>query len=212
MTLNKNPNAYKAWALLKDHFKSINSTTISDKIINSPQKKVKFFIKTPIGIFDFAKNNISDETIGLFDELFLEADLDHFTQQMFSGKTLNHTENRAVLHTALRNKTSLPVKVSGKNIMPQVSKVLRQMELFSDDVRSGKWKGYTGKSIKNIVNIGIGGSDLGPKMAYQALLPYKKENLNVYFVSNVDGSALSDVLENLNPETTLFIIASKIKV
>ena len=160
-------------------------------------------------LLDYSKNLIDKETMDLLFQLARLANVEQAREQMFSGEKINRTENRAVLHTALRNTSGEPVYVDGVDVMPEVRRVLAQMAAFADKVRSGEWKGCTGSAIRNIVNIGIGGSDLGPKMACEALKSWSKPDLNVMFVSNVDGFHLHDTLRGLKAEETLFIIASK---
>ena len=199
----------KSWKELSRHAATMKSTTISDLFKQNPQRASDFTIKTPFGIFDFAKNNISTETIGLFKELFSEHDINHAINSQFNGLKTNATEGRSVLHTALRNFSTRKIFVDDKNVMPQIKGELLKMKTFSNALNSGQTTGYTGKRITDVVNIGIGGSDLGPKMAYEALKPFAQKNISVHFVSNVDGTDISECLKNLNPETTLFIIASK---
>ncbi len=151
---------------------------------------------------------IDKEIMGLFTELALECGLKDAIERMFTGQKINATENRAVLHVALRNRTNNPIMVDGENVMPEINAVLEQMKEFSEEVISGKWKGYTGKAITDVVNIGIGGSDLGPLMVTEALKPYKN-HLTLHFVSNVDGTHIAETLKKVNPETTFFIVASK---
>jgi glucose-6-phosphate isomerase len=160
-------------------------------------------------LFDYSKNRITDQTLPLLIALAKHAGLDGKIKAMFSGAEINKTEHRSVLHTALRNRSNKPVYVNGEDVMPQINNVLAQMRTFSDCVRSGEWKGYTGKAITDIVNIGIGGSDLGPKMVSRALTPYASESLKVHFVSNIDQADLVENLKHLSAETTLFLIASK---
>ena len=159
-------------------------------------------------LFDYSKNIINREIFDLLIGLAKAAGVNENAQKMFAGEKINRTEKRAVLHTALRNRSNKPVYVDGKNIMPEINAVLEKMRIFSDDVRKGKWLGATGKRITDIVNIGIGGSDLGPKMVCEAL-KFMGDGLNVHFVSNIDGADIIETLKNLNPETTLFIVASK---
>jgi len=162
------------------------------------------------GLFlDFSKNRITGETLSLLRALAVERDVSGWTKKMFTGEKINITENRAVLHIALRNRSNRPIFVDGKDVMPEVNAVLAHMERCSNIVRSGEWKGYTGKSITDFVNIGIGGSDLGPVMVTEALKPYAQANLKAHFVSNVDGTHMAETLKTLSPETTLFIVASK---
>ncbi|KAI8973673.1 glucose-6-phosphate isomerase [Mycotypha africana] len=160
-------------------------------------------------LFDFSKNRITDETLQLLLDLAKEAKVEDMRSKMFSGEHINFTEDRAVLHVALRNMGDKPIKDNGQDVMPEVREVLAHMKEFSESVRSGEWKGYTGKRITDIVNIGIGGSDLGPVMVTEALKPYAQKGLKPHFVSNIDGTHLAEVLKSVNPETTLFIIASK---
>lgn len=199
----------KSWKEISLHAKHMKSSLISDLFKQNPQRASDFTIKTPFGIFDFAKNNISHETVALFKQLFSEHDISHAIQSQFNGSKINHTEDRAVLHTALRNFSKNEVKTDGINVMPYVKSELKKMKSFSNAIDSNEKKGFTNKPFTDIVNIGIGGSDLGPKMAYEALKPFAKEGLKIHFVSNVDGTDISECLKGLNPETTLFIIASK---
>lgn len=160
-------------------------------------------------VFDYSKNRIDDQTLALLIELAQQAGVPDKIQAMFSGEAINRTEGRAVLHTALRNRSNRPVQVAGGDVMPRVNAVLAQMRRFTEEVREGEWKGYTGKAITDVVNIGIGGSDLGPQMVVSALTPYIKPGLNFHFVSNVDGTHIAETLKQVSPETTLFLIASK---
>jgi len=160
-------------------------------------------------LFDYSKNRITEETMTLLFDLLRQADLTERIEAMFSGQKINNTEDRAVLHVALRNRSDRSIMVDGEDVMPEVNSVLAKMRIFSDSVRSGKWEGYTGKTITDVVNIGIGGSDLGPKMVTTALMPYAQEGLRVHFVSNVDGSDIAETLKRVQPERTLFLVASK---
>jgi glucose-6-phosphate isomerase len=160
-------------------------------------------------LFDYSKNRITDKTLSLLIDLANQAKLAEQIAAMFGGEKINNTEERAVLHVALRNRSNRPIFVDGQDVMPQVNHVLGKMRAFSEAVRSGAWRGYTGKAITDVVNIGIGGSDLGPKMVTIALTPYTSPNLRSHFVSNVDGTDIAEVLKAVNPETTLFLIASK---
>lgn len=169
----------------------------------------KYSLKLDDILFDFSKHRINDETLPLLTQLAREANIEGWRDRMFAGEKINITENRAVLHTALRNRSNTPVYVDGHDVMPDVNAVLAQMRAFSTKVRNGEWTGYTGKRITDIVNIGIGGSDLGPVMVCDALKPYASPELQVHFVSNIDGAHLMRALEKCNPETTLFIVASK---
>jgi glucose-6-phosphate isomerase len=176
---------------------------------NDPRRFEKFSVQWKDMLLDYSKNRVTVETMRLLFDLALYADVEGWRGKMFNGDRINVTENRAVLHTALRNRSNRPIMVDDKDVMPDVNAVLEHMKTFSHSVRSGEWKGYTGKAIADVVNIGIGGSDLGPVMVTEALVPYGKPGLNVHFVSNVDGTHLAEVLKHLKPETTLFIIASK---
>src|SRR5262249_8363256 len=158
---------------------------------------------------DYSKNLITEETIQLLLQLAGECKLKEAIEAMFSGEKINQTENRSVLHTALRNFSKEPVYSDGKDVMPEIKKVLRKMKTFADAVHSGKQRGYTDKRIKYIVNIGIGGSDLGPLMATEALKPYQVEGIETFFISNVDGTQIAETLKKIKPERTLFLIASK---
>jgi len=169
----------------------------------------KFSLKFEEILIDYSKNIITSETLNLLLELTKEINLKDAIEKMFSGDKINETEARAVLHTALRNRSNNPVYVDDKDVMPEVNAVLDKIKDFSEKVASGDWKGYTDKSVTDIVNIGIGGSDLGPVMVTEALKPYKKPNINAHFVSNVDGTHIAETLKKVNPETTLFMIASK---
>ncbi len=169
----------------------------------------KFSLKFNNILVDYSKNRVTEETMDLLFALAREVDLADAIEKMFSGSAINETEGRAVLHTALRNRSNTPVLVDGRDVMPEVNRVLAKMKEFSDRVRSGDWVGYTGRRITDIVNIGIGGSDLGPVMVTECLKPYAKPDLRVHFVSNVDGTHIAETLKKIAPETTLFMIASK---
>ena len=197
------------WQKLCQHQQAIVSTHMRDLFANDPNRFNKYSLKFTDILFDFSKHRINDETLPLLMQLAREANIENWRDRMFAGEKINITENRAVLHTALRNRSNTSVFVDGKDVMPDVNAVLAQMRLFSDKVRNGTWLGYTGKRITDIVNIGIGGSDLGPVMLCDALKPYASPSLNVHFVSNIDGAHLMRALEKCNPETTLFIVASK---
>jgi len=203
------PTTTNAWKKLFQHYDKIKAMHMKNMFDEDPDRFSKFSIQFEDILVDYSKNIINEETLSLLLELAEETKLKDAIEKMFSGDKINETENRAVLHTALRNRANTPVFVDGKDVMPGVNAVLKQMEEFSNMVISGKWKGYTGKSIADIVNIGIGGSDLGPVMVTEALKPYARSSINVSFVSNVDGTHMAETLKELNPETSLFIIASK---
>lgn len=198
-----------AWKKLEEHFENNKDMRIQDLFANDPKRADKFSIEELGLLFDFSKHRITDETLSLLINLAKETGLEEAISEMFSGEKINKTEDRSVLHVALRNRSNTPIMVEGKDVMPDVNSVLEKMKGFSDRVRSGDWKGQSGKRIKNIVNIGIGGSDLGPVMVCEALKPYSDRNLSVTFVSNVDGTHIAESLRTIDPEETLFIIASK---
>lgn len=198
-------NAYK---YLTDHYITINQESLKELFQKDPQRFDKFSVQLEDILVDYSKNRINEETIALLIQLAKECQLGVAIKAMFSGEKINETEGREVLHTALRNQSGKPVLVDGKDVMPQINAVLDHMESFTNEILSGSWKGFTGKVITDVVNIGIGGSDLGPVMVTEALKAYKT-HLNVHFVSNVDGTHIVETLKGLNPETTLFLIASK---
>ncbi|WP_373742146.1 glucose-6-phosphate isomerase [Neisseria sp.] len=197
------------WKKLWQHFDETKSDHMRDMFASDPGRAERYWLEVGGLTLDYSKNRISDETLGLLFDLAREAGLPEKMRQMFNGEKINTTENRAVLHVALRNRTNSPIYVDDEDVMPKVNRVLQQMGKFADDVRSGKWLGYTNQVITDVVNIGIGGSDLGPLMMCSALKPHGHPRMKMHFVSNVDGSQLRDVLEKVHPETTLFIIASK---
>ena len=197
------------WNKLENHFSEMKDDQMKDSFLLDTDRFSKFSIRVNDILLDYSKNRISDETMRLLVELAKEQNLPAAIQDMFSGKKINNTEKRGVLHTALRNRSNTPVLFDGEDVMPGINQVLTKMKSFCDKVRSGAWKGYSGKTITDVVNIGIGGSDLGPYMVTEALKPYRSETLNVHFVSNVDGTHVTETLKGLNPETTMFIIASK---
>ncbi|MBO7742355.1 MAG: glucose-6-phosphate isomerase, partial [Victivallales bacterium] len=198
-----------AWKALADHFAAIADTTIADYFAQDAERVENFSAEFEDVLLDYSKNRIDGKGMELLFQLAREAKLEENIQAMFNGTKINETEGRAVLHVALRNRSNRPIEVDGKDVMPGVNDVLEQMADFCERVRGGEWLGYTGMPIRNIVNIGIGGSDLGPKMACEALKPYGDPTLQVLFVSNVDGFHMCDTLRGLNPEETLFIVASK---
>jgi glucose-6-phosphate isomerase len=203
------PTTTNSWRKLVDHFKLEKDIHLKERFNNDPNRFQHFSHYFNDILFDFSKNRVSKDTMQLLSMLFDECKIQESIQQQFNGSTINATENRAVLHTALRNQSSNPVLFKGADVMPDVQHVLRKMQGFSGKIISGEWKGYVGKSITDIVNIGIGGSDLGPLMVYNALRPYHVNGIQCHFVSNIDGAHLAETLEPLNPKTTLFIIASK---
>jgi len=198
-----------AWIALKDHYKTVVGKQMRDLFAEDPLRFDKFSLQVHDMLLDYSKNRITQETMTLLFDLARQAKVESWRDKMFSGAMINSTENRAVLHIALRNRSNRPIMVDGADVMPDVNAVLAHMKSFSNDVRSGEWKGYTGKRMTDIVNIGIGGSDLGPVMVTEALKPYGMPGLRVHFVSNVDGTHVAEVLKLLNPETALFIVASK---
>jgi glucose-6-phosphate isomerase len=204
-----NPTATTAWKALQDHFYEMKNIHMRDLFRNDPERFPKYSVLAKDIVFDYSKNIITDKTLHLLLQLAAECRLQDGIRAMFDGDKINETENRSVLHFALRNLSGEPVYTEGKDIMPDVRKVLRQMKNFCNKVHSGKWRGYTGKRIRYIVNIGIGGSDLGPLMVTEALKPYWLENIQVFFVSNIDGTHIAETLKKIKPERTLFLIASK---
>ena len=206
---NINPTNTQAWKALEAHQSQLANTTIADLFKQEENRFNDYSLTFENQILvDFSKNKINQETLKLLRQLAKESALDEAINAMFTGEKINRTEDRAVLHTALRNRSNTPVYVDGKDVMPEVNAVLAKMSAFCDRVISGEWKGYTGKAITDVVNIGIGGSDLGPYMVTEALRPYKNR-LNMHFVSNVDGTHIAETLKKVNPETTLFLVASK---
>ncbi len=199
----------KAWKDLEKNYAEIRGETMRDMFAADPDRFEEFSVSLGSLLLDYSKNRINGETMKLLIALAKEAGLEKARDAMFCGEKINTTENRAVLHTALRNRSDRPVYVDGKDVMPQIKAVLEKMKTFSNAVRDGQWKGATGKAMTDVVNIGIGGSDLGPVMVVEALKHYQKKGLNAHFVSNVDGTHIVETLKNLNPETTLFIVASK---
>ena len=198
------------WQALEAHYNDISNISIKEQFKTDTLRYQKLSLQFNDILFDFSKNRITYETIPLLIKLARKANLVEKTQDMFSGKIINITEKRAVLHTALRNRSNTPIYMNDNNIMLDVNRVLAKMRSFSEKVRSGEWRGYTNKAITDVVNIGIGGSDLGPKMVTTALEPYSTPNLTAHFVSNVDQTDIITTLKRLNPETTLFLIASKV--
>jgi glucose-6-phosphate isomerase len=198
-----------AWTALINHHSETKNILLRDSFNADPNRHLKFSLHFNDILFDYSKNRITDQTLPLLIDLANHAGLKEKIKDMFCGAKINNTEHRSVLHTALRNRSNQPVYVDGQDVMPQINSVLAKMRTFSSRVRSGEWRGYTGKAITDIVNIGIGGSDLGPKMVSTALKPYASEALKVHFVSNIDQADLVETLKHVSPETTLFLIASK---
>lgn len=203
-----NPTETQAWQKLSAHFMLMQATHMRELFQEDPHRFSKFQVQLGDLLFDYSKNIITTETLELLQELANEVELKEAVAAMFKGDKINQTEHRSVLHIALRNRSNEPIFVDGEDVMPLVNKVLEQIKSFSNQLLSGNWKGYTGKAIRDIVNIGIGGSDLGPLMVTEALKPYHAA-ITPHFVSNVDGTHLAETIKHLNPETTLFIIASK---
>lgn len=204
-----NPAKTKAWKRLSDHHRVMKRTRMVDLFSRDPDRFARFSGRFEDLLLDYSKNLITEETMGLLRELADECRLPEAIAAMFSGEKINETEKRAVLHVALRNRSNAPIRVDGVDVMPEVNAVLGQMERFCAHLESGAWKGFSGKSITTLVNIGIGGSDLGPVMVTEALRPYWKHPIEARFVSNVDGTHITETLKRADPETTLFLIASK---
>lgn len=197
------------WKALAAHYEKTKDCHIRDMFASDPDRATRFSVNAEGIYYDYSKHRINAETMELLIALAKAAGLKEGIEAMFTGEKINNTENRAVLHTALRAPASEKVFVDGKNVIPEVHKVLAKMESFANTIRKGEWKGFTGKPIKNIVNIGIGGSDLGPVMAYEALKEYSCRELTFRFVSNIDGTDFAECVRDLNAEETLFIVASK---
>jgi glucose-6-phosphate isomerase len=208
MLPNYNPTETQAWQKLETLFLVMQATHMRELFAEDPKRFEKFSVKFEDILVDYSKNIINEEIKKSLIDLAHEVELKPAIDAMFKGEKINRTENRSVLHVALRNRSNNPILVDGQDIMPDVNRVLDQIKKFSEKLLSGDWKGFTGKAITDIVNIGIGGSDLGPYMVTEALRPYWK-NIQPHFVSNVDGTHLAETVKKLNPETTLFIIASK---
>ena len=198
-----------AWLALNNHRQEMDEVRMRDLFAQDPQRFERFSLRFGEFLFDYSKNRITEKTMALLFDLARQVNLAQKIEAMFNGEKINLTEDRAVLHTALRNRSNRPILVDGKDVMPEVNQVLAKMRSFSEAVRSGTWKGYSGKAISDVVNIGIGGSDLGPKMVTEALKPYGKRDLKIHFVSNIDSTDLVETLKTLNPETALFLVASK---
>ncbi len=204
-----NPTKTKSWKKLKEHYRVMKHRHMVDLFHQDPERFSRFSVTFRDILVDYSKNIMTKETLRLLLGLARECKLKGAIERMFTGDEINETEKRAVLHVALRNRSNTPIDVNGRDVMPEVNAVLAQMKRFSDAVISGNWKGYSGKTMTDVVNIGIGGSDLGPVMVTEALRPYWKPHLHPHFVSNVDGTHIVETLKTLSPETTFFIIASK---
>jgi glucose-6-phosphate isomerase len=203
------PTATAAWERLAVHFEAIKTMHMKQVFAENPERFQKFSLRFNDILVDYSKNRITAQTLRLLIDLAEACGTRDAVAKMFAGDRINETENRAVLHTALRNRSNLPILVDAKDVMPEINTVLAKMKGFSEQVRSGGWKGFTGRRITDIVNIGIGGSDLGPVMVTECLRPYAQPGLHAHFVSNVDGTHIAETLKPLDPETTLFLIASK---
>ena len=208
MLPNTNPTKTIAWKQLTQHYHNNATTTIKQHFEADPARFERFSLQFEDILLDYSKNRVSEETLQLLLELARECGLPAAIEQMFNGAAINVTENRAVLHTALRNRSERPVLVGGEDVMPEVRAVLAQMKSFSEQVINGRWKGYTGEMITDVVNIGIGGSDLGPVMVTEALKAVKTR-LNVHFVSNIDGTHLVETLKNAIPPLRFFSLRRK---
>ena len=204
-----NPTTTTAWKALQEHFPEMRTVQMKELFRNDDDRISRYSLVNRDIVFDYSKNIITDKTVQLLLQLADECKLKDGIDAMFNGDKINETENRAVLHTALRNLSDVPVFAEGRNIMPEVKKVLKQMKNFCNRVHEGRWRGYSGKRIRYIVNIGIGGSDLGPLMVTEALKPYWLDDIQTFFVSNIDGTHIAEVLKKIKPERTLFLVASK---
>ncbi|MEW8258024.1 MAG: glucose-6-phosphate isomerase, partial [Candidatus Thiodiazotropha taylori] len=197
------------WRALESHWQEMESVQMRELFQQGPERSEQLSIRQCGILLDYSKNRITSQTMKLLLGLANRIDLDGWRRRMFSGERINITEDRAVLHVALRNRSNQPIWFDAEDVMPGVNAILEKMASFTEQVRSGEWKGYSGKSITDVVNIGIGGSNLGPLMVCEALKPYQRDDLRLHFVSNVDASHIHDTLSGLNPETTLFVVASK---
>ena len=204
-----NPTTTPSWQALQQHRQLFEGVQMKDLFYNDPERFNRFSLQFGDLLFDYSKNIVTENTLEILLQLAEECQLKDAIEAMYTGEKINETENRAVLHTALRNFSSKPVMIDGADVMPGIKKVLQQMKDFCAGVHNGNWKGYSGKKIKYIVNIGIGGSDLGPVMTTEALRPYWMEGIETYFVSNVDGTHISETLKKVKAEETLFLVASK---
>lgn len=209
MTMSADLSTTAAWKALEAHYEATKDMHMKDQFAADPDRFNKFSMKFEDILMDFSKNRVSEETMDLLYKLAEQQDVIGMAKRMYSGEKINATEGRAVLHVALRNQSNTPIIVDGEDVMPAVNDVLARIKTFTEDVRGGKWKGFTGKSIEAVVNIGIGGSDLGPVMVCEALKHYSKRDLKMHFCSNVDGTHIAEILRLCDPETTLFLVASK---
>ena len=198
-----------AWKALEAHYQEVSSRHMRELFAQDPQRFERFSLRFEDILLDYSKNRMTEETLRLLLTLAEQAGLQHEIERMFTGEKINITENRAVLHIALRNRSNRPIFVDGKDVMPEVNAELAHIREFTEAVRSGTWRGFTDRPITDIVNIGIGGSDLGPVMVTEALKPYGRSSLHVHFVSNIDASQIAETLRQVNPESVLFIVASK---
>lgn len=203
------PTDTQAWQQLATHAQRMKQLHIKDLFAQTPDRFQQFSLSEGDVLLDYSKNIITEETLTLLQQLAHECGLPQAIEAMFGGESINHTENRSVLHVALRSNPTDTFTAQGENVVPQVHAVLQQMEAFCQRIHSGEWKGYTGKPIKYIVNIGIGGSDLGPVMVTEALKPYWVPGIQTYFVSNIDGTHMAETLKKVTPDETLFLVASK---
>ncbi|MCK5335858.1 MAG: glucose-6-phosphate isomerase, partial [Gammaproteobacteria bacterium] len=198
-----------AWKQLEQHFQQIESLHMRDLFAANPDRFNDFHIRLDDILLDYSKNRITEETRQLLINLAKEADVEGWREKMFSGEHINVTEDRAVLHVALRNRSNEPMLLDGVDVMPEVNRVLKKIQLFSESVRSGSLRGYNGERFKSIINIGIGGSDLGPQVVCESMKPFAQRGLSAYFVSNADATHLLETLKQVEPESTLFVISSK---
>ncbi|HEB98950.1 MAG TPA: glucose-6-phosphate isomerase [Thiotrichales bacterium] len=203
------PTQTTAWQALTDHFFEIRDRHMRELFAEDPGRFDRFSLRFGDLLLDFSKNRITEETFALLLDLARECDVEGWIRRMFAGDPINFTERRPVLHVALRNRSNRPIRVNGEDVMPAVNTVLERMRAFSEAVRNGEWRGFTGEAMTDVVNIGIGGSDLGPQMVCRALTAHAEGGPRAHFVSNVDGSHIAGTLRELSPETTLFIVASK---
>ncbi|MFO0878444.1 MAG: glucose-6-phosphate isomerase [Gemmataceae bacterium] len=203
------PTELPAWKALEAHHAEIAPVSMRELFQQDPRRFEHLSLRLGDILLDYSKNRITQKTVGLLLDLARQAHVPAMIERMFTGEKINTTEQRAVLHVALRNRSNRPILVDGRDVMPEVNAVLAHMKSFTEAIRSGAWKGYTGQAIRDVVNIGIGGSDLGPVMVTEALKPYSKRDLGIHFVSNIDGTHLAETLRRVQPETTLFLVASK---